>query len=300
MEPLEAARLAAAFVLFVAAAAWDWKKREVPDGLWVLGGVLGLLLWAVDLSSRQATWAETLLISSAGLLIADIFWDRPPLREQGKTYWPGVWLYIGAAGLFVVGAPEAIGTEAGRWALLTPILVALFELFYFLDLLRGGADAKAFIILALLLPAYPDLDGGTLTALPSVSAQQLFPFSLVVLFNTAVLLLVLPPLYLVRNLLRGDRKLPQALVGYRMDLAEIPKRRVWLLEYYEGGAYRLRTQPRRSDDLEADLAELRARGVERPWVTPKLPFLVVAAAGLPLSAWVGNALLFLLFGLGGV
>jgi len=258
-----------------------------------------VLLWVFDFSNRATQPGEVLLIACAALLIADIFWDRPPLRHQGRLHWPGIGLYAAAAVLFAVGAPEALQTETGRWAVLTPILVVLFELFYFLDLLRGGADAKAFIILALLIPAYPSLDGGTLTSLPAVAAQQLFPFSLVVLFNSALLLLVLPPLYLVLNLIRGDRKLPQAIVGYRLGLEKIPQRRVWLLEYYEGGAHRFRVQPRRRDDLATDLAELRARGVDRPWVTPKLPFLVAAAIGLPLSAWVGNAVVLLLFGLGG-
>jgi len=46
---------------------------------------------------------------------------------------------------------------------------------------------------------------------------------------------------------------------------------------------------------EAIAAELNSRGIERVWVTPQIPFLVIMAVGVVGALLAGNVLFDLLF-----
>src|SRR2546428_9783438 len=102
-----------------------------------------------------------------------------------------------------------------------PIMVLVYQGFYRLRLLHGGADAKGLIALTLLIPAYPDaLPFPVLQADARVDAllRVVFPFSLVIWVDAAVLSLAVPVALLIYNVARGDLALPQALLGYRAHL----------------------------------------------------------------------------------
>jgi len=95
----------------------------------------------------------------------------------------------------------------------------------------GGADAKALIVLAIVLPTYPVYFLRT-TALPLVEAP-LGVFSFTVLTNTVVVAVAYPVVLGVRNLLAGDVA-PIMLFGRRVDVAELPSAHGRLFETLDG------------------------------------------------------------------
>jgi hypothetical protein len=64
------------------------------------------------------------------------------------------------------------------------------------------------------------------------------------------------------------------------------------MERVVDGAVRLVLFPR--SDEEEGWDALREAGVERPWVTPKVPFLIPLTVAVPFSLLVGNPLLYLM------
>jgi preflagellin peptidase FlaK len=148
--------------------------------------------------------------------------------------------------------------------------------------LFGGADAKALMVLAFLVPW------------PSPKPATVIQPALDALSNGCVLMLAVPVACLLLNALRGDAALPAMLLGWRVPLAKARAAHVWPLQQVRDGRVRWRFWQKASlDSLDAVYDGLEAAGVERVWVTAKVPFLVPLAAGLALAWRWGNLLLAL-------
>ncbi|MFB6070327.1 MAG: prepilin peptidase [Halanaeroarchaeum sp.] len=114
----------------------------------------------------------------------------------------------------------------------------------------GGADAKAFMVLAVLFPTYPALGlGGILLPLHPTDVGV---FSLTILTNAVVVGLAYPLALGVRNLAAGE---PSALMflGHSVPVETIPERHGSLLETPDG-------YTRDGLDLDALRMYLRWRG----------------------------------------
>lgn len=114
----------------------------------------------------------------------------------------------------------------------------------------GGADAKAFMTIAILYPTYPTLYLSW-TALPSVETT-LGVFSMTILTNTVLLGLLFPLVLAARNLRTGELT-PAALVARRARVSELPTLHGKLFEDPDGFT-------RNGLDLDALRMYLRWRG----------------------------------------
>lgn len=150
--------------------------------------------------------------------------------------------------------------------------------------LFGGADAKALMVLAFLVPWPSPRTGAAIQ--PALDA----------LANGCVLMLAVPVFCFLLNLLRADLALPAMLLGWRVPLGKARAAHVWPLQRVRDGRVRWRLWQKASlDSLDAEYDALEAAGVERVWVTAKVPFLVPLAAGLALAWRWGNLLLALAY-----
>ncbi|MEW5936855.1 MAG: A24 family peptidase C-terminal domain-containing protein [Candidatus Thermoplasmatota archaeon] len=275
------------------ASAMDIKSRTVSDRVWIALGAAGipLLSWeAYHLSGG----ASLLLLLPILVAYLDPYWDRPPLydRQEG-IYLPALALCVLCALVTAVAALRALDAAA---ILLFPVLtlLALFHLLFHAGVLYGGADAKAMMAVALLVPRYPAIEAIPLIQPAPVLAQALniaFPFALLVLMNAALVASLFPICNLVRNALRGDTAFPEALLGYRMRVDDAGKRFVWPMERLEDGERVLVLFPSRKRDYTEVLRRLKDAGIEEIWVTPKQPFIVAISAGFILSLLIGNPVL---------
>jgi preflagellin peptidase FlaK len=288
------------------AAFLDVRTRRVRDPLWIAMGTMGLALLAVELAWTNGVMNDWLLLGSAAILFYAVFFGRPLLDEDRIHLRPFRILILAAAAIGFLAAliiPVLVSTggaggngELARIARLAsmPIMILLYQGFYQLGLLRGGADAKAMMALTLLVPAYPDASPyPLLTMQPNVlqAMQVFFPYSLVVLVNAAILFLAVPLAYLILNAIRGDLDFPQALFGTRAPIDRLPPH-VWLMERVDRHGERVAVLfPAHREDESGEVAKLKAAGATRVWVQPKVPFLVPLFIGFLLAFFAGNLML---------
>ncbi len=299
MDAFAAARLAIGTVFLAVAAAGDVRSRRVRDPLWVVLGTLGLVLLVVELAMGSAEQDRYGLVAATAVLFYAIFYGKPLFEEDGLHLRPARVGLFGLTAVLVAGsgllAGSAGGNEPGAWTalLVLPVMVLVYQAFYQAGLLHGGADTKGLIALTLLFPQYPNADPFPLLVIdPRVRdvIQTVFPYSLVILVNAAVLFLAVPLAYLVINAWRRDVAFPQALFGTRVDLRALPPH-VWLMERIDRRGERVLVLfPRRGRDQREDIEKLKAAGVTRAWAQPQVPFLVPLLAGFLLAFFVGNLL----------
>jgi preflagellin peptidase FlaK len=230
-----------------------------------------------------------LFLLPIGWFFFDLLVDRDGLFEDGINVVPLV-LYIASAACVGVLVFK-FWNQAYFWELASiPLMFLLYYLLYIVDIVKGGADAKALIAISLLVPTYPIIGPLPLVALPTEMAQFIMPFSLLVLFYGALLTLVIPVYYLFYNLVKGDRKFPTMLFGLRMDTEEAKKKFVWPMEYVDGDEVKISSLPRGPESPEEHYAALESKGLTRIWVTPKIPMLIPITAGIVIATILGNVI----------
>src|SRR5207245_1136009 len=197
----------AAFLLV--AAASDFRTRRVRDPLWIGLGTLGLVVLASQLVVESAPWSAWSFAGSAALLFYAVFFGRPLTEEDGFHARPvriALFLVAGVmwiAPLVVTGAVPATGSTPAMAS--TPVMIVTYQALYRLRVLHGGADAKGLMAITLLVPTYPNaLPFPLLVADPRVDSglRIVFPFSLVVWVDAAIVSLAIPVGLFIFNALR--------------------------------------------------------------------------------------------------
>jgi preflagellin peptidase FlaK len=290
MDELTWARIGLATLVMVVASISDWRSRTAPNANWYILGLGGSLILGWELWDEGASWVVLACLALITLVFLDLLWDRPGIFEDGINPLPLV-LYALTLVAYAYLTLEHFNGDH-YWTVMTiPLLFILFFLLYQFDVIKGGADAKALIALSLCFPTYPILEGLPLLVLNDPASLGVLPFPLVVLFNGAVLTLLVPLALFTINLLRRDLRFPLMFFGLRMDIDEAPSQHVWAMEKVVEGRIKTTLFPRSDED--DDWNDLRTIGVERPWVTPKIPFLIPLTLALPFSLLVGNLLLLI-------
>ncbi len=280
-EWLDLGKVLLATAVLVLASRQDWRERVASDAYWLLLGSVGLVLLSVHIEIEGIARNYHLVVLATAILFLDIFWDGERHGRALSLAPYGASLVLLAAGLW--------GVEVGalRFEVLLPfILYWVFLILYLVDVIKGGADAKCLISLSMLFPLYPSFLGLPLLPLPSVSAQLVLPFPVMVLFFASLFSLLALIWFVIVNMRSGDLRLPYALLGFRMDLDRAEKGHYWPMEkVLEDGTVALRLSPQ-GEGFE----ELRAAGVSKAWVTPKIPLLIPMTAAVLLISLLGNPL----------
>ena len=281
-------------------AVSDWRTREVSDLLWFVLALVGTALVLVG-SWTSGLVPFLLYLMVAGLVIEHLLpWDVAVERVSESL--PGVIEVVAYVLVLVVliwswlsFGVGAAGLPVGVLAVYAGVLLArtLFEL----GLLYGGADAKALMVTGLILPiAATPLLPVPAAALPPLA---LFPFSLTLLMNAALLSIAVPLGLALRNLVKGEFEFPRGFTGYVLPVRELPRRFVWLKDPTFGRD--LTDEEQEVETTEEDIAlrtrqrdALLAKGVDRVWVTPQLPFVILLTAGAISGILAGNLLYDLL------
>lgn len=237
---------------------------------------------------------------AAFLDLLRLFVGAAVLAFAGYTDWqwrraPNVlWIFLAIAGSVLLAAEAALdwGAFAARWPYLVfiPVFVALIYGLWWFGLIAGGADAKALMALALLLP-FPLALSASIPPWASI-----VPGAFSVLGNSLIAFLLVPLGFLVWNVAHGDFRFPQIFLGMRRRAADVRRGHVWPMEVVdETGARRTRLFASRMSDAEIDeaFARVQALGDERVWVSPKIPFMIPLLVGFLLAFGVGD----LLFGI---
>ncbi|MBS3816703.1 MAG: hypothetical protein KGY76_03975 [Candidatus Thermoplasmatota archaeon] len=273
----------------------DLKSRRVPNELWIVMGSIAMVILFVELWMKDIRWEHFLIFVPIGILFSETFVERPPIYSEGRLNF----LVLGWLMLPAVVFIYMLNVLSGSWLFWSLAMIPAIMLFafgmYFFYIIQGGADAKAIITLAVLLPFYPEIPRLTHNAVPSSQIplmQAFFPFTLVILLNSSLVVIVLPLSYFFVNLSKGDIDLPKMFFGYKKRVYEIEDSFVWPMQYYEDGKLKTELFPRTGTDEK--LKSLRKHDRELVWTTPKLPFIVPMLIGFVLSFLIGNPLMYLM------
>jgi len=269
----------------------DVKTRKVPNIYWIGLGVAGLALILVQLYVDEMPIEYLLVFVPILAILADVYMGSEEETTKAKLTTFGK--YVLAVGSILVLACQYGSDEYFQHLLAIPIIMLFVVIMYMLDIVRGGADAKALISLSILFPFYPAFGSLPLVHGETSAADTLLPFSFSILFNAAVIVALTPLAYLARNLSRREFVFPFGLLGYKLNTTEIENKHVWLMESITDGKLVTHVRPRRREDQKADIELLASSGHKRVWVTPKIPFIVPMLVSLVLTTIVGNILLLM-------
>ncbi|MHB1908396.1 MAG: A24 family peptidase [Nitrososphaerales archaeon] len=219
------------------------------------------------------------LLVASGMLLFTSYLDVRKREVPDK-----VWIGFGAAG-FVLQIYEVTNNITPLWTLLIAVaLASVIGMGIFFVGLYGGADGKALIVLALLVPSFS----------PQVGIYAIAP--LITLTNGVLLSMLLPIALLILNMFRLLRrqkifdgfaeptykKILACLLGYRSSGK--PKDFQFPMEKREGQSRKFDFSLMR-DDFESSPGT---------WVTPGIPLLVFFTAGFFVLLLYGDLVIALI------
>jgi preflagellin peptidase FlaK len=166
-----------------------------------------------------------------------------------------------------------------------PIMIGLMYLFFQMRLLFGGADAKALMALAILVPIQP-----IIWSFPFLRLDFSLPGSWIIFANAIILFLFIPISLILYNLIKRNIKFPHSLLGYVITIEKAKQTFVWPMEKIKDGKRKLVYMPK-NFDVDEELAEFEKLGIKEIWVTPKIPFMIPLLAGFLAAFFLGDILL---------
>jgi preflagellin peptidase FlaK len=201
-----------------------------------------------------------------------------------------LWLILGGMGAILILMELVLTSrviDQALYLIFIPIIIGIVYVFFQLRLIFGGADAKAIMALAILVPFQPLFYGFPLFSSP-------MPFSWVVFSNSIVIFLFVPLSLFMYNLIKRDIRFPHCFLGYRMSLKKAEQNFVWPLERIVDGHKRFSYVPHSfdSDDVYESFKEL---GLKHIWVTPKVPFMIPLLIGFVCSFIIGDLLFTIMY-----
>ena len=290
-ESINALRLVLSLSVLAYASFLDLRTRKVPNVYWIGLGVAGLGLILIQLYVDDMPIEYLLVFVPILAILADVYLGSEEETTRAKLTTFGK--YALALGSILALAYQYGGDEYFQHLLAIPIIMLFVVVMYMLDIVRGGADAKALISLSILFPFYPAFGSLPFIHGETSAAETLLPFSFSILVNAAIIVALTPLVFLARNLSRKEFAFPLGLLGYKLDTAEIANKHVWLMESIMDGKLVTHVRPRKQEDQKADIELLASSGYKRVWVTPKIPFIVPMLVSLILTTVVGNILLLI-------
>jgi preflagellin peptidase FlaK len=199
-----------------------------------------------------------------------------------------LWFLMGAIGAILLAVQHfTIGFQNLFYLIFIPIMIGVVYALYQVRLIFGGADAKALMALAILVPLEPVLDQIPLWK------GGFMPFSWSIFSNSLIVFLCIPISLFIFNVVKKNIEFPYSFLGYKMSIQKAKEKFVWPLEKLVDGKRKLVFMPK-DFDAEEELAEFEKNNIAEIWVTPKIPFMIPLTVGFILAFIFGDILFYLI------
>jgi preflagellin peptidase FlaK len=199
-----------------------------------------------------------------------------------------LWLIMGSIGGIVLLIQYLTNDFQNYiYLIFIPLMIGFVYLLFQLRLIFGGADAKALMAIAILVPFEP-----TISQFP-IWKGTLMPYSWSIFANSIIIFLFIPILLLLYNISKRNLKIPYAFLGYKMELKDAKKKFVWPLETYKNGKRKFIYMPK-DFDASKEYKEFEKQGIDNIWVTPKIPFMIPLLIGFIIAFIFGDILYYIM------
>lgn len=200
-----------------------------------------------------------------------------------------LWLIMGSIGaILLVIQYFTIGFgDRTNYLIFIPIMIGLMYVLFQLRLIFGGADAKALMAIAVLVPLEP-----TISQFP-IWKDSVMPSSWFIFSNSIIIFLFIPLSLLIFNITRRNIKFPYCVLGYKMNIKKAREKFVWPLEKIVNGKRKFVYMPK-DFDIEEELNKFEKNGISEIWVTPKIPFMIPLLVGFICAFILGDLLFYLM------
>ncbi|MGI6471681.1 MAG: A24 family peptidase C-terminal domain-containing protein [Candidatus Methanomethylophilaceae archaeon] len=282
-ETVAAVIVTIAVFTLISASVEDLRTRTVRDGHWAVIGGSGAILNLFAFIEGGIFFGLTVSILSMTILYC--------ILNGSERFGNARTAFIGTVIALTVVSYVLAPSDSFRYAALSvPIFSGMFVLMYYAGLLRGGADAKCMVSLAIAFPAYPIFYKYPLIKITDGISSVIFSFPLAILFLALLITLtVAVPLFLI-NLKRGNIG-KNMFSGYVTDIAAAKNSHVWPMHDVLDGKL-IKISP--SEDSTDIFERLEQQNEKNIWVTPMIPFMVPIAVSFAITAIFGNPIFLIL------
>tara|TARA_X000000368_G_scaffold393994_1_gene360171 strand:- start:2693 stop:3628 length:936 start_codon:yes stop_codon:yes gene_type:complete len=303
-------------------AAWmDHKDRRVGNEHWMVWVKPAIFLWALDLIAQEADWTIFLTASAVVAYASTSIIGRPTLSDvfsgNKMDLIVSSWYVLSLAGIIggslkygdVSPLDVLVGNETGSaalwWGTLSGLLtILIIDLAWRFRLIHGGADAKALMLVAILIPSWD-----TMPLISDKTSESLvaLPPSLALLMWGGLTFILIPFILLIKNILNSNissfTDLKLSWHASKMKLSKVRDSHVWLLtsiiQLPDGSSkvYHKSRAPRRTpsdEELDNSIKELENFDVEEVWISYKLPLLVFLFPAIIPLALVGDPISYIM------
>ncbi|MEW5760938.1 MAG: A24 family peptidase C-terminal domain-containing protein [Candidatus Thermoplasmatota archaeon] len=294
MSEIDFFRFLVGLAILFYATYTDVKTRLVSNILWLLMVSIGLAILEINLFFLSAPIQFYLTPIVAIIFFLTIFSEGELFIDYVSKKKNNILVF--SLNFFAILLLLYQYTIAGFSEIFISLLLMYFMLFlsyffYRTGLLQGGADAKALMSLSILVPFYPHILSYPIIQLPEIM-ELTFPFALVILFNSVIILIFLPIFFIIYNISKMDIGLPM-FYGYKVDIDSVKKRFIWLAEKIVDGK-RIYVFFPSKEDTDEELEKLKKIGIKKVWVTPQIPFMLPMFIGFIVSFFIGNIMIWLI------
>ena len=309
-------------ILAMGWAAWmDHKDRRVGNEHWMVWVKPAIFLWALELIAQEADWTIFLTASAVVAYASTSIIGRPTLSDifsgNKMDLIVSSWYVLSLAGIIggsmkygdVSPLDVLVGNETGSaalwWGTLSGLLtILIIDLAWRFRLIHGGADAKALMLVAILIPSWD-----TMPLISDKTSESLvaLPPSLALLMWGGLTFILIPLILLIKNILNSNissiTDLKLSWHASKMKLSKVRDSHVWLLtsiiQLPDGSSkvYHKSRAPRRTpsdEELENSIKELEDFDVEEVWISYKLPLLVFLFPAIIPLALLGDPISYIM------
>jgi archaeal preflagellin peptidase FlaK len=199
-----------------------------------------------------------------------------------------LWLVMGSIAIILLIIQYFTeGFENYFYLIFIPVMIGLVYLLFQLRVIFGGADAKALMAIAILVPIEPSFIGFP------IQKGAFMPFSWTIFQNSLIIFLFIPLSLFIFNIFKRNLRFPNAFLGYVMDIETARKKFVWPLEKFVDGKVKFSYMPKEFD-ANKEYNKFVKEGIKDIWVTPKVPFMIPLLIGFIVSFIFGDILFFIM------
>ena len=271
--------------------AWtDHKTRRVPNQTWLISGTIASVLLAYEFTTEEYSLHIWALLVATIVLFYNAFVDEYVLDNNQMMLWRAVQVLGILCAAYFLFSVESEELSAQDYKLVDvvsiSILILLMYVWFYLGPTIGGADVKAIMTIGLVAPFTLSFGSDTFTAFETRG----FPYPFVVFMNSLLLYLLIPLSLAVYNIFKGNLEKPyfQIFFGTKMKIDLARESFVWPMQQIIGGKVVMVAFVKNKDDSDTQWDKLEESGIDNPWITFKIPYIIPLALAFVISAIFGD------------